>query len=148
MQVFDHVLTGATGADSLTLSFDRRVRSRQRVRLDSGLPALLALPRGTVLRGGDVLGGPGGATVVVRSASEAVSTATADTPLLVLRAAYHLGNRHVAVQLGDGWLRYLHDHVLDDMLRGLGLQVAVGKSPFEPEAGAYAAAGHGHTHAH
>lgn len=148
MQVFDHVLSGATGADSLTLSFDRRVRSRQRVCLDSGLPALLVLPRGTVLRGGDVLGGPGGATALVRAASEAVSTATADTPLLLLRAAYHLGNRHVAVQLGSGWLRYLHDHVLDDMLRGLGLQLALDELPFEPEAGAYAAPGHGHAHAH
>ena len=148
MQVFDRVLNGATGADSLTLSFDRRVRSRQRVQLDNGQPALLALPRGTVLRGGDVLGGPDGACVLVRAASETVSTATADTPLLLLRAVYHLGNRHVAVQLGSDWLRYLHDHVLDDMLRGLGLQVAVDELPFEPEAGAYAAPGHGHTHAH
>lgn len=148
MQVFDRVLSGATGADSLTLSFDRRVRSRQRVCLDSGVPVLLALPRGTVLRGGDVLGGPGGATAVVRAAAEAVSTASADTPALLLRAAYHLGNRHVAVQLGDGWLRYLHDHVLDAMLRGLGLAVSVGELPFEPEAGAYATPGHGHSHAH
>ena len=56
---------------------------------------------------------------------------------VLLRGAYHLGNRHIAVQLGPGWLRYLHDHVLDDMLRGLGLEVDFAQLPFEPEAGAY-----------
>jgi urease accessory protein UreE len=62
------------------------------------------------------------------------------------RAAFHLGNRHVALQIGDGWLRYLHDHVLDDMVRALGLTVDVEEATFEPEAGAYHA--HAHTPAH
>jgi urease accessory protein len=61
---------------------------------------------------------------------------TADLRWLA-RAAYHLGNRHVALQIGEGWLRYKHDHVLDEMLHGLGLKVAVEQAPFEPEAGAY-----------
>ena len=72
---------------------------------------------------------------------EAVSTVNADDPKALARAAYHLGNRHVAVQVGDGWLRYLADHVLDDMLRGLGLEPKSERAPFEPESGAY---GHAH----
>jgi urease accessory protein len=70
-------------------------------------------------------------------------------PRPLARAAYHLGNRHVALQIGDGWLRYCHDHVLDEMLLGLGLRVTVEQAPFEPEAGAYHAEGdsaHGHSH--
>ena len=76
-------------------------------------------------------------------------------PRALARAAYHLGNRHVALQIGAGWLRYGHDHVLDDMVRGLGLTVTVEQAPFEPEAGAYHAEGrrhatatacHGHGH--
>ena len=67
-------------------------------------------------------------------------------PWSLARAAYHLGNRHVALQVGSGWLRYLHDHVLDDMVRGLGFEVVVEEAPFEPEAGAYG--GHGHSHSH
>ena len=68
---------------------------------------------------------------------------------VLLRGAYHLGNRHIAVQLGPGWLRYLHDHVLDDMLRGLGLEVGFAQLPFEPEAGAYGAGGvSGQVHSH
>ena len=74
-------------------------------------------------------------------------------PRALARAAYHLGNRHVALQIGPGWLRYCHDHVLDDMLRGLGLTVTVEQAPFEPEAGAYhadadGAHSHGHSHSH
>ena len=64
-----------------------------------------------------------------------------DDPKALARAAYHLGNRHVPVQVGDGWLRYLADHVLDDMLRGLGLEPKSEQAPFEPESGAY-----GHVH--
>ena len=59
------------------------------------------------------------------------------------RAAYHLGNRHVAVEVGEGWLRIQADHVLEGMLRGLGAEVVALSAPFEPEAGAYA---HGHQH--
>ena len=78
-----------------------------------------------------------GLVVEVRAAPEAVSTARADDALLLARAAYHLGNRHVALQLGPGWLRYPHDHVLDNMARELGLTVNREQAPFEPEAGAY-----------
>lgn len=149
METFDRLDCGAPGAVdvAVTLPWERRTRSRQRVTLDDGNEALLALPRGTVLRHGDVLRGACGGQLRVMAAAETVSTAHAEDGTSLLRAAYHLGNRHVAVEIGAGWLRYLHDHVLDDMVRGLGLTVAVEQAPFEPEAGAYAS-GHGHGHGH
>jgi urease accessory protein len=122
---------------TLTLPFDLRQKSRLRTRLDSGEDVGLFLPRGTVLRHGDRLRATGGLVVEVRAAPEAVSTARTDDPLLLTRAAYHLGNRHVALQLGSGWLRYLHDHVLDGMVRELGLTVIGEQASFEPEAGAF-----------
>lgn len=138
-------------AGSVTLAFDRRVRSRQRVVLDDGREALIDLPRGTVLRDGSLLADSEGRLLAVRAAPEAVSIAHAADAHALLRGAYHLGNRHVAVQLGPGWVRYLHDHVLDDMLRGLGLTVGFETVPFEPESGAYGAgavSGHAHSHDH
>ena len=75
-----------------------------------------------------------------RPRSETVSTVHTDDAVMLARAGYHLGNRHVALQIGGGWLRYQHDHVLDDMLRGFGLDVRVDEAPFEPEGGAYVAA--------
>jgi len=121
----------------LTLLFEQRQKSRQRIHLDSGEEVGLFLPRGTVLRSGDRLRSECGLVVAVRAAPEAVSdVATADTRLLS-RACYHLGNRHVPIQIGKGWLRYLRDHVLDEMLAGFGLQPQHQVLPFEPEAGAY-----------
>lgn len=134
---------------SVTLAFERRVRSRQRIVLDDGREVLIDLPRGTVLRDGSLLADADGHVLVVRAAEEAVSIAHAGDAYTLLRGAYHLGNRHIAVQLGPGWLRYLHDHVLDDMLRGLGLEVGFAQLPFEPEGGAYGAgAVSGHVHSH
>lgn len=131
---------------TLTLPFDQRQKSRLRTRLDSGEDIGLFLPRGTVLRHGDRLRTTTGLVVEVRAAPETVSTARTDDALLLARAAYHLGNRHVALQIGPGWLRYLHDHVLDGMMRELGLTVVSEQVPFEPEAGAYGGDHHGHAH--
>ncbi len=131
---------------TLTLPFDQRQKSRFRTRLDSGEDIGLFLPRGTVLRHGDRLRTTTGLVVEVRAAPETVSTARTDDALLLARAAYHLGNRHVALQIGPGWLRYLHDHVLDGMMRELGLTVVSEQVPFEPEAGAYGGDHHGHAH--
>jgi urease accessory protein len=80
--------------------------------------------------------------VRVCAAPEAVTTAHAGDPLGLARASYHLGNRHVPLQVGPGWVRYQRDHVLDDMVRGLGLRVVHESARFEPERGAY----HGHAH--
>jgi urease accessory protein len=129
--------------DRLVLPFDLRQKSRQLVRLESGEEAALLLERGTILRGGDCLEGDDGRIVHVLAAPEAVLLVSCLTPRELVRAAYHLGNRHVMVQIGDGWLRIADDHVLHEMLVGLGAQVRHEIAPFEPEAGAYAG---GHRH--
>lgn len=121
-----------------TLAFEQRQKSRLRLTLDNGDAAALQLPRGHVLRDGQLLQSEDGITIRVQAAGEAVSTVRSDDAAQLARAAYHLGNRHVALQVGDGWLRYLADHVLDDMLRGHGLEVVNENAPFEPEEGAYA----------
>jgi urease accessory protein len=121
----------------LVLPFELRSRSRLRARLTTGEEAGIVLPRGQRLRGGDQLLASDGRVIQVEAASETVSTVRSAEAELLARAAYHLGNRHVALQIGAGWLRYGHDHVLDEMVRGLGLPVAIEQAPFEPEAGAY-----------
>jgi len=130
---------------TLTLPLEQRIRSRLRVTLDDGTEAGLFLERGTALHDGDLLAGEDGFVVLVRAAPETCSTVTCDDPLMLARAAYHLGNRHVPLQIEPGRLRYQHDHVLDDMVRGLGLTVTVEDAPFEPEPGAYGGQGGGHT---
>lgn len=125
------------------LPFELRQKSRLRTALSSGEEVGLNLERGYILRGGDQLLASDGRVIEIIAAPETVSVATSNDPLQLARAAYHLGNRHVSVQIGAGWLRYLHDHVLDDMVRGLGLPVTTETLPFEPEAGAYA--GHSHS---
>lgn len=131
--------------EQLVLPFELRQRSRLRARLASGREVGLFLERGVVLRGGDLLLAEDGTVVEVIAALETVSTARDGRATQLARAGYHLGNRHVPVEIGSGWLRYGHDHVLDDMVRGLGLTVVVEQAPFEPEAGAY---GHAHEHSH
>ena len=134
----------------LVLPFELRNKSRLRTALDSGEEVGLFLERGSILRGGELLLADDGRIVQVVAEPETVSTVRASEPTALCRASYHLGNRHVALQIGDGWVRYQHDHVLDEMVRGLGLEVIVEQAPFEPEAGAYG--GHSHSalapHAH
>ncbi|MEO8062160.1 MAG: urease accessory protein UreE [Pseudomonadota bacterium] len=133
----------------LVLPFGDRAKSRLRVTFDNGEEAGLFLERGSVLRNGDLLLADDGRVVEVRAATETVSTVHTVNPSMLARACYHLGNRHVALEIGTGWLRYQHDHVLDDMLRGFGLEVIVEQAPFEPEGGAYvSAATHSHSHPH
>ncbi len=147
--------TGAEPQASLTLPLEKRIRSRLRATLDDGREAGVFLDRGQVLRDGDLLASTDGLVVQVRAAAEPVSEVTCPDPLLLARACYHLGNRHVALQIREGRLRYQHDHVLDEMLRGLGLEPSFAEAPFEPEPGAYGGSAHGsaqghshHTHAH
>lgn len=132
---------GAVACERLLLPFESRCKSRLRTRLASGEEAGLFLERGRLLRGGDKLLGNDGRVVEVVAAPEMLMQATSDDPLQLARAAYHLGNRHVAVQVLAGSLRFARDHVLGEMVRGLGLPVTEVKAPFEPEAGAYG--GHG-----
>jgi urease accessory protein len=125
----------------LTLSHDKRQKSRALVTFDDGGEAELLLERGSGLREGDRLLLDDGSVVGVRAAAEELSIVSAPDARQLARAAYHLGNRHVALQIEPGRLAYLHDHVLDEMLGGLGLAVTFARAPFEPESGAY---GHGH----
>ncbi|BCM26020.1 urease accessory protein UreE [Methyloradius palustris] len=129
--------------DQLLLPFDLRQRSRLRVTLQSGLEAALMLDRGTILRGGDLLKAEDGRVVQIVAANEPVTRVTASNQQALMGAAYHLGNRHVPLQVGDGWLLLEQDHVLKDMLVGLGMTLTDEQAPFEPEAGAY---GGGHRH--
>lgn len=136
-ELVDSILV-APPATMLTLPFEDRRRSRMRTALDDGREAALLLPRGTVLRDGDRLrDAETGEIVTVRAAAQTLSYAHTDDLLLLARAAYHLGNRHVPVEVGPGWLAYEHDHVLDGMVRELGLPVDTRVAPFEPEAGGY-----------
>ena len=128
----------------LTLPFEKRQKSRLRVNLDNGVEASLILPRGTVLRNGDLLRSEEGLVVLVCAADEEVTTVRDSNPLLLVRASYHLGNRHVPLQIGQGWIRYQRDHVLDHMVESLGLTLTHETAPFEPEPGAYGAS-HNHT---
>ena len=138
--------------ESLTLAFELRRRARLRTRLDSGMEVGLVLERGLTLKQGDRLATRGGDLVVeVRARPELLSTVETHDRDLLTRAAYHLGNRHVPLQIEPGRLSYQHDHVLDGLMRELGLAVHVFERPFEPEPGGYAGGhrhGHGHEHGH
>ncbi|MEM1230628.1 MAG: urease accessory protein UreE [Pseudomonadota bacterium] len=130
---------------AVALPFAARQKARQRITLPCGTPVGLKLPRGTLLRGGTLLTNAAGDWLRIDAAPEPCSlVCNADSQALA-RTAYHLGNRHVPVQVGADWLRYGHDRVLDEMVRGLGQTVQREQAPFEPEGGAY---GGGHAHAH
>lgn len=127
----------------LTLPFELRKKSRLKAKLDDGTEVGLILSRGELLRGGDYLCAENKLIIKIVAAQESVSTITHKDNLMLMRASYHLGNRHVPLQINNAWVRYEHDHVLDEMVKGLGLNVSVETAPFEPEAGAY---GGGHKH--
>src|SRR5712671_5779356 len=134
----------------LELPFDARQKSRLRAHLASGEEAALVLPRGEVLRGGDLVVASDGRVVEVIAAAERVLHVECASATELARCAYHLGNRHVPVEVGEGFLRLAEDHELEKMLARLGAKLTHLTAPFEPEAGAYdgnAAGGH-HDHEH
>ena len=124
-------------APCITLDWDTRQKSRFDATDSTGRQLGVFLPRGTVVRGGEWLAGPG-LTVQVLAAEEDLIDVRSNTPLKLLRAAYHLGNRHIPVQVSSDFLRLGWDSVLADMLIGLGLNIERLSASFEPEAGAYA----------
>lgn len=132
-------------APTLTLAWSQRTRSRQRVRLDNGEEAGLFLERGVILRDGDCLISDDGFIVRIQAAEETVSTVFCKDPLQLARIFYHLGNRHVDLEISEQQVRYPHDHVLDGMLQCMGLTPEITQASFEPETGAY---GEGHSHTH
>ncbi|UCH48223.1 MAG: urease accessory protein UreE [Betaproteobacteria bacterium] len=126
----------------LVLPFDLRQKSRLRTTLADGEEVGLFLERGHVLRDGDFLQAEDGRVVVVRARAERVLHIFCDSEPDLVRVVYHLGNRHVPLQVGKGWVRIADDDVLRKMVEGLGASVKVMNAPFEPEAGAYG--GHHH----
>jgi urease accessory protein len=126
----------------LVLPFELRQKTRLRTRTTMGEEAGLFLPRGSNLRDGDFLEAQDGRIVRVTAKSEQVLEIGCADAVQLARIAHHLGNRHVAVQVGHGWLRIASDDVLRQMVEGLGGIVVSMESAFEPEGGAYA--GHHH----
>jgi urease accessory protein len=138
-------------AASVELDWDLRQKSRFDATDSQGRALGVFLPRGTLVRGGDVLVAEDGSLVRVHAAPQPVLVVRHcpdhGAPGDLLRAAYHLGNRHVAVELTPGHLKLEPDHVLAEMLRRMHLIVSEESLPFEPEGGAYQAeGGHGHDH--
>jgi urease accessory protein len=127
----------------LELPFELRQKTRQRARLASGEEVALMLPRGAVLRGGELLLASDGRMVEVIASPESVLHVECSSAEALARAAYHLGNRHVPVEVGNGYLRLAADHVLEQMLKGLGARITAMQASFEPESGAYASHNHG-----
>lgn len=159
MLIVDKCLPGGRGlapvllrrAATVSLDWDTRQKSRFDATDSTGRVLGVFLPRGSVVRGGDVLVAQDGSLVKVEAAPQAVLRITPcaqhGSPFDLVRAAYHLGNRHVPVQLAPDHLQIEPDHVLADMLRRMHLIVAEAQAGFEPEGGAYAAgahAAHGH----
>lgn len=143
-------------AATIELDWEIRQKSRFQGQDSQGRAIGVFLPRGTVVRDGDVLVAEDGSLIKVSAAPQDVMIVTAQAqtgqPFDLMRAAYHLGNRHVALQLTPEALILEPDHVLADMLRMMGLTVTSAQAPFDPESGAYAsgqgAHHHGHSHDH
>lgn len=154
----DRLSTPSRSVDlTLSLTAEQRTRSRHYFETAEGQGIHLNLARGTVLRHGDVLRSQDGQTLVqIVAKPEPVMTVLASTPLDLLRAAYHLGNRHVPLEVTATYLRLSPDLVLRSMLEQLGVQITEDVLPFEPEAGAYSQGAHSqgahsqgaHSHAH
>ena len=141
-------IEGAAPVDGeLVLPFHLREKSRLRAALKSGEEVAVLRPRGTVLRGGDLLQGEDGRVVRVVAEPEAVYRVEHAHGNGLLRCAFHLGNRHTQTEVGQGWLRIRADAVLREMLFGLGARVVEELAAFEPEAGAYGG-GHHHGESH
>jgi urease accessory protein len=125
----------------LQLPFEQRQKSRLKTKLVSGEEVALMLPRGEILRGGDLVTASDGRVIEVVAEPERLLHIESQS---LARLAYHLGNRHVPVQVGEGFLRIAADHVLEEMVKKLGAKVSAVEAPFEPEAGAYAGGHHQH----
>jgi urease accessory protein len=128
----------------LELPFEARQKSRFKAKLASGEEVGVMLPRGEILRGGDLVTASDGRVFEIAASPEQVFHIQCTDAKALARAAYHLGNRHVPVEVGDGYLRIAEDHVLERMVEGLGAKVTRMTAPFEPEAGAYGGVGHEH----
>jgi len=148
MLKFTQKISETIAPDStLTLTFDQRNKSRLKTTLDDGRSVGIVLANGDSLTQGDILVSDDTQVhIQIKAALESVSTVYCNDALQLARACYHLGNRHVSLQIDPAFIRYQHDHVLDDMVKGLGLTVCVEQATFEPESGAYQTTAHHHRH--
>ncbi|MGR6872021.1 urease accessory protein UreE [Pseudomonas sp. HK3] len=148
-KILEAELPSGSASESISLNFDERKRGRLKLTTDNGNEAGIQIERGHVLRHGTVLTNEQGDYLTIFASNESVTTAKVDDSMLFARGCYHLGNRHVPLQIGEGFLRFQEDYVLEDMLHGLGIHAVHEQAPFEPENGAYApGTGHHHGHSH
>jgi len=153
MYIFDRILLRDTlpekppaNALTLTLPLQLRRRSRQKATLENGTDIGIVLPQGTLLNDGDLLSNKQGQYILIKAAQEHVLRVCANTSLNLMRAAYHLGNRHVALEIQADHLKLEYDPVLETMLSRIpGVSTNQVQAPFSPETGAY---GGGHKHGH
>ena len=153
MRLTEHARAGAwpsaEATDSVRLDYEARYRRRIALTTVAGAEVLLDLPKAVPMAGGDGLKSEDGNWLSVEAADEPVIDIRAETPERLARLAWHLGNRHLATQIGDGWLRIRPDHVIEAMLEGLGAEIRKVDAPFQPEGGAYGDhAHHPHDHSH
>ncbi|WP_438863220.1 urease accessory protein UreE [Neptunicella sp.] len=137
--------------DSITLDYDTRQKARIKSTTDQGEAIAIFIERGHPLKVGEILKTECGKLVQVKGALEAVVTATTDDWQVFSKMCYHLGNRHTKIQIGDRWLRFKPDHVLEELVTNYALDTDHQPALFEPESGAYGAqhgAGHHHEHEH
>ena len=133
-------------ADTVVLDFDDRHRRRMAMTGTRGLEFLLDLENAVALRGGDALVLDDGRLIEVVAAPEPLIEIRGSDPQHLVRVAWHLGNRHLPTQIMAKGLRIRRDHVIEEMVKGLGARVIEIEAPFDPEGGAYAGGGHGHAH--
>ncbi len=148
LRIKQTIATDIEPKTTLTLPFEKRQKSRLQATLDNGEQAGLFLPRGTLLRGGDCLLAEDGCIILVIAADELTSTAYSKNNHQLMRACYHLGNRHVPLQISNDFVRYQYDYVLDEMVASFGLEIKKELAPFEPESGAYNSHGKYHHNHH
>jgi len=133
-------------AGTLTLDFDARHRRRIRLTTDQGEDVLLDLPKAVAMVDGDGLQLGDGRWLKVQAAAELIVEVRHRDPNQLMRLAWHLGNRHLPTEICNQVLRIRPDHVIEDMLRGLGAELVKVQAPFQPEGGAYSGNGHRHNH--
>jgi urease accessory protein len=131
--------------DSITLDYDSRQKARLKTLTDSGAQVAIFLERGHPLQLGEVLKSECGKLIEVKGALEEVITARTEDWMNFSKVCYHLGNRHTKIQIGERWLRFKTDHVLESLAVQYGLQIDTSPAVFEPQSGAYAVP---HSHAH
>lgn len=136
--------SGLTAHDTLTLDYDDRKRGRFKSVTDSGEEIGIFLDRGKVLQQGQALETECGKIIIIISKPEVLTIATCDDWLVFSKCCYHLGNRHVPIQVGDRWLRFKPDHVLEEMVHIHGMATEQEELPFDPESGAYKGGHHHH----